>query len=415
MVAPSSELAALPNLLEGLVVLDFTRVLAGPHATRTLADLGARVIKIERPGEGDEMRRAPAPLPGEGDQSTYFSRRNAGKESVAVNLSLPSGQAVIHDLAKYADIAVENFMPGVADKLNCGFEAIRATKPDIVYCSISGYGQTGPSAKQGAFAHVVSAASGIMHLDAREGDSGYSAPGNSHLQAADVLAGSNAVGAILAAIVRRGRTGEGAHIDVSMLESLIASEDISYGSVPNGAVSTPGPRAGMGLSQIGDRWVAWQSGGAPTLWPRLCNAMKQPGLVDDARFATGEARRDNWPEMQALVSQWLRTFADLNAALDALRHARIPCAPVNTPEEVVRDPQLEYRDTFHTLPHPGGGEVKVTSSPFWIDGKPVPPRGPAPYRIGEDTRRVLSGLLNYDSRRIAELLNSGAISEPDST
>ena len=169
-----------PALLDGLVVLDFTRVLAGPYCTRLLADLGARVIKIERPGEGDEMRRAYLQLEeGRDDQSTYFTRINTGKESVALDLAHPAAREVVLDLARRADVAVENFVPGVIARLGCDWPALSAVKPDLVYCSISGFGQTGPWRGRAAFAHIVNAASGIMHLE--RGDA--PAPHSANIQA----------------------------------------------------------------------------------------------------------------------------------------------------------------------------------------------------------------------------------------
>jgi CoA:oxalate CoA-transferase len=392
------------TLLNGLVVLDFTRVLAGPQCTRLLADLGARVIKIERPGEGDEMRRAPLRLQGAGDQSTYFARRNAGKESVAVDMSSPDSRRIICDLAAQADVAIENFVPGVAKKLGCDYEALRQVKPDLVHCSISGYGQTGPLSGRGAFAHVISAASGIMHLDSSD-----DGPRSSHLQAADVLAGTNAFGAIMAALWRRSRTGEGAQIDVSMLESLIASEDVSYATVPNGGEAMSGPRSGMGLSQVDGRWIAWQTGGAPMLWPRICAAMGNPELAHDARFATPDLRRENWPTLQATVGAWLGSFANRETALDALHRARIPAALVATPEEVVSDPHLSERGAFSDISHGGGGSVRVTSSPYWIDGAPVQATRSAPYQIGEHTRAVLTELLGYTDEALEHLSDTGVI------
>ena len=190
--------------LTGLTILDLTRVLAGPYCTRLLSDLGARVIKIERPGEGDDQRRSYLQLePGRRDQSTYFVRVNAGKESVAVDMARPEGQTIIRDLATVADVMVENFMPGVVARLRCDYETLRAVKPDLIYCSISGFGQTGPWRSRPAFAHVINAISGLMHLE--QGDE--PAPRASNLQAADVLAGTHAAMAILSALIRKGRTG----------------------------------------------------------------------------------------------------------------------------------------------------------------------------------------------------------------
>ena len=182
------------SLLSGLTVLDFTRVLAGPYCTRLHCDLGARVIKIERPGEGDDTRRGHAQMEeGRADQGTYFIRINAGKSSLALDLSHPKAREVIVDLARASDVVVENFLPGVVAKLGCDYTALSAVKPDLVYCSISGFGQSGPLRLQPAFHHIVNAMSGIMYLEQQTDP----APRPGYLQAADVLAGTHAFGAIL--------------------------------------------------------------------------------------------------------------------------------------------------------------------------------------------------------------------------
>src|SRR5438093_524047 len=274
--------------LVGVTILDLTRVLAGLYCTRLLCDLGAGVIKIERPGEGDEMRRNYLQLePGRGDQSSYFTRVNAGKESVSIDLSRSDGQAIIHDLAKVADVVVENFMPGVVARLHCDFETLRAAKPDIIYCSISGFGQTGPWRSRPAFAHIINAVSGLMHLE--QGDE--PAPRASNLQAADVLAGTHAAVAILGAIIRKGRTGKGAHLDVSMLEALVAADSVTYAAVLNGGEEYGNPRPGMIVAPIGDRYLAMQFTGSGELWPRLLSVMGRPELGRDAPARIAELRR----------------------------------------------------------------------------------------------------------------------------
>ncbi len=277
--------------LNGLVVLDLTRVLAGPYCTRLLADLGARVIKIERPGLGDEMRRAMLQLePDREDQSTYYVRCNAGKESVALDLGHPAAHAVVMDLARVADVVVENFVPGVVARLGCDYETLAAVKPDLVYCSISGYGQTGPWRLRPAFAHLIHAASGMMSLEQGSDPS----PRSANLQAADVLAGTHAFGAILAALWRRARTGRGGRLDISMLETLVAADDMSFGSVLNGGPEHGAPRIGMIVKEIDGRHLALQTGGASEIMPRLVALMKRPELLEDPRFSTPAARRDNW-------------------------------------------------------------------------------------------------------------------------
>jgi CoA:oxalate CoA-transferase len=395
--------------LSGVTVLDFTRVLAGPYCTRMLADLGARVIKIERPGEGDEMRRGYMQLEeGRDDQSTYFARINAGKLSVGLDLAHPEARGVVLDLARLADVAVENFVPGIVARLGCDHAALSAVNADLVYCSISGYGQTGPLRQRPAFAHLINALSGIMDLE-RNADP---TPRVSFLQTADVLAGTHAFGAIMAALFRRARTGEGAYLDVSMLEALVAAEDVTYGAVLNGGEAYAGPRPGMIVHSIGGRYLAMQSVGAPQLWPRLVSVLGRPDLQYEARFATPLARRQHWPALYAIIAGWLETFKTTEEAMEALTAARIPCAPVLSPAEIAAHPHLEARGAFPSVPHPTRGSVRVTSTPFYLDGQPVQPAAGPPYRVGEHTRAVLVDVLGYPTARIDELVRVGAAQAP---
>ncbi len=393
-------------LLAGLTVLDFTRVLAGPYCTRMLADLGARVIKVERPGEGDEVRRGVLQLEdGRADQGTYFIRINAGKLGVAIDLTGPRGREVVRDIVRVADVVVENFVPGVMARLGCDYRALSEVKADLVYCSISGFGQNGPLSGMQAFAHIINAISGMMALEREPNPH----PRVTYLQAADVLAGTHAFGAILAALLRRSRTGQGAYLDVSMLECLVAAEDVTYGSILNGGPVSVGPRVGMVVHPIGEGYLALQTVGAPQLWPRLLQLIGRPELAEDPRFATPAARRDNWPALRDIVTGWLGRFAKVDEAVATLTAARIPAVPVLSPEEVVNHPHLAARGAFPTVPHPGRGTVRVTATPFHVDGRPSTPGGPAPYRVGEHTRQVLRDVLGYDPTRIAELERAGVI------
>jgi CoA:oxalate CoA-transferase len=405
---PYRSLVPGADLLQGVTVLDFSRVLAGPYCTRLLADLGARVIKVERP-RGDDTRTAPLQLdPQRSDQSTYFVRLNAGKRSVALDLAQPEGCAVALDLMRVTDVVVENFRPGVMARMGLDYKAATAVRPDLVYCSISGYGQTGPWRDRAAFAHVVHATSGLMHLERGVDDP----PRVMYLQAADVLAGTHAFGAILAALFRRARTGRGAHLDVSMLEALIGAEDISFGSVLNDGPGYPGPRGGMLVHPVGDGWVALQVVGVLDLWPRLLGLLGRPELAEDPRFATPAARREHWAELRPVIVAWLDRFTSVGDALAALGGARIPCARVLRPEEVVAAPHLAARRAFPTVAHPASGAVRVTASPFHVDGEPIAPGGAAPYRPGEDTRAVLADVLGYEPDRIAGLASRGAVVGP---
>jgi crotonobetainyl-CoA:carnitine CoA-transferase CaiB-like acyl-CoA transferase len=364
------------------------------------------VLKIERPGEGDDTRRGYAQLEeGRTDQATYFVRVNAGKQSVGLDLGHPRGREVVLDLARAADVAVENFVPGVAARLGCDHAALARVRPDIVYCSISGFGQTGPLRDVPAFHHIVNAMSGVMHLE-RQADP---APRIGYLQAADVLAGTHAFGAIVAGLLRRARTGRGAYLDVSMLEALIAAEDITFGALLNGGAVYPGPRPGMLAHALPGGDLVVQTVGAPQLWARLCSAMKRPELADDPRFATPAARREHWPAIRDLVLAWLDGFPTRAGALEALRAARVPAAPVLSPPEVAALPHLDARRAFPEVAHPGRGKVRVTATPFHVDGHPASPTAGAPYRIGEHTRQVLGEVLGYPAGRIDELAAAGVI------
>ena len=396
-------------LLAGLAVIDFTRVLAGPYATRMLADLGARVIKIERPGEGDEIRHTVMQLdPARTDQSSYFARLNAGKESIAIDLAHPQARAVVLDLVRTADIVVENFSPGVMARYGLDDAALRALRPDLVYCSISGFGQTGPLSSMQAYAHLINAISGMMDLDR----SGESKPRVSYLQTADVLAGAHAFGAICAALLRRARSGRGAYLDVSMLECLIAADDLTYGALLNGGKVAREPRIGMVVHPIGERYLAMQSAGAPHLWSRLVGLIGRPELENDTRFATPMARRTNWAALVEILRDWLSRFESVDQAVETLSAARIPAVPMLSPEEVIEHPQLAARSAFPEIEHPGRGRVRVTALPFHVDRSPVAPGGPAPYRVGQHTRKVLSEF-GYDAERIQALQSQRVVEIPD--
>ena len=395
--------------LHGIVVLDLTRVLAGPYCTRLLSDMGAHVIKVERPGRGDDTRFAMQQLePGRRDQSSYFNRVNAGKQSVGIDLSSADGMRVVLDLARHADVFIENFAPGVVGRLGCDYAAVRAVKPDIVYCSISGYGQTGPWRNRPAFAHTTNAISGLMHLE--QGDEPN--PRASNLQAADVLAATHAATAVVGALLRRFRTGQGAHLDVSMLEALVGADSVTFPSVLNGGKEHGNPRPGMLVHRIGDRYVALQLVGGDDLWKRLCGAMQRQDLFVDPRFAAAEERLRNWPVLRDLIGVWLEGFASVDAALAVLEKARVPCAPVLTPAEVIASEHLAQREFFPSLTHSRAGEIRVTASPYHLDGHPVHPRSPAARDVGEHTRTVLTELLGYEPERIAALLASGAVTAP---
>jgi crotonobetainyl-CoA:carnitine CoA-transferase CaiB-like acyl-CoA transferase len=315
---------------------------------------------------------------------------------------------VVLGLARHADVFIENFAPGVVGRLGLDYPAVYAVKSDVVYCSISGFGQTGPWRERPAFAHIINAASGMMALE--QGDE--AAPRASNLQAADVLAAAHAMGVIMAALWRRARTGQGAHVDVSMLEALVGADSVTYASVLNGGEEHGNPRPGMIVHRVAGRYMAMQIVGAPRLWERLLTLMKRPELGQDPRFTSSITRRKNWRELRGLITDWLDTFPSADEALAVLTAARIPCAPVLRPAEVIAQEHLAVRAFFPVLPHPARPDLRVTASPYHLDGKPTHPRGPAAYGVGQHTRAILRDLLGYKDDRIAELLAAGVVEGP---
>jgi CoA:oxalate CoA-transferase len=401
--------AASDPLLAGLTVLDFTRVLAGPYCTRLLADLGARVIKLERPGEGDEIRYSVTQLePGRTDQSSYFVRLNAGKQGIAIDLAHPQARDVVLDLVRLADVVVENFSPGVMARYGLDDGALRSVRPDLVYCSISGFGQTGPLGSMQAYAHLINAISGMMDMER----GGEDQPRVSYLQTADVLAGTHAFGAICAALLRRRRSGRGAYLDVSMLECLIAADDITFHALLNGGEVSRAPRAGMLVHSIGGRHIALQAVGAPHLLSRLLVLIGRPELATDERFATPTARRANWPVFAQILRDWLSRFDSVEQAVATLSGARVPSVPMLSPEEIVAHPQMEVRAAFPEVEHATRGPVRVTATPFYVDHRPTHPGGPAPYRVGEHTRHVLTDILGYPAERVEALQRQRVVEAP---
>jgi crotonobetainyl-CoA:carnitine CoA-transferase CaiB-like acyl-CoA transferase len=224
-----------------------------------------------------------------------------------------------------------------------------------------------------------------------------------------VLAAAHAASAIVAALFRRLRTGRGAHLDVSMLEALIGADSVTYPSVLNGGEPYGSPRPGMLVHRVGARHLVLQIVGAGDLWPRLLALMNRPELAHDERFVSAPGRAQHWSALSRIIGDWLDGFPSVDAALAALEAARVPCAPVLRPDEVIAAPHLAQREFFPTLPHPVAGPVKVTASPYHLDGRPVHPRGRAPHGVGEHTRQVLRELLAYDETSLEGLFARGVV------
>ncbi|MGH7111626.1 MAG: CaiB/BaiF CoA transferase family protein [Stellaceae bacterium] len=342
--------SALPDVR----VLDFTTTIAGPHCTRLLADLGAEVIKIEPP-EGDMMRSRP---PFRNGASTSFGQLNAGKKSVVFDLKSPRAIAVARKLVATADVVVENFRPGVMRRFGLDYPVLRDIKPDLIYCAISGYGQSGPSADRPAYAPTIHAASGydlaqIAHqMEARR-------PDYCGIYIADVLSGTYAFGAIAAALYQRRITGEGQMIDVSMLESMLS---LTLGEIQTAQfpVKPPG-RPIFGPVATKDGYIM-PAVASERSFRNLARAGGHPEWIDDPRFARYEDRRDNWGELIDELEEWSKTMttAEVQAVFD--RHG-VPASPYRTVKEVMSDPQVAYRRAFAEV-QDAGGSFLALNPPF---------------------------------------------------
>jgi crotonobetainyl-CoA:carnitine CoA-transferase CaiB-like acyl-CoA transferase len=377
--------------LDGLRVLDFTTTIAGPHCGRMLADLGAEVIKIEAP-EGDMMRTRP---PLRSGASTSFGQLNAGKKSIALDLKSPHGVEAARRLVATADVVVENFRPGVMRRFGLDYPAMREIKPDLVYCAISGYGQTGPSAELPAYAPVIHASSGydlaqIAHQEeARR-------PDYCGIFIADVLTGTYAFGAIMTALYQRKLTGEGQMIDVSMLESML-SLTLSEIQAAQFAVAPPG-RPIFGPVATKDGYIMLAIASERT-FQNLAAGSGHPGWITDPRFAQYTDRRRHWGDLVDELELWSkeRTTAEVQAIFD--RHG-VPSSPYRTVKEAMSDPQLAHRNAFAEITD-AGGTFRALNPPFRLSAARTAAQ-PVVAALGEHTQEVLTEL-GYTAAEIAAL------------
>jgi crotonobetainyl-CoA:carnitine CoA-transferase CaiB-like acyl-CoA transferase len=383
----------MTGALDGLRVLDFTTTIAGPHCTRLLADLGAEVIKIE-PAEGDMMRTRP---PLRNGASTSFGQLNAGKKSIVLDLKAPQAVEAVHRLLATADAVVENFRPGVMQRFGLSYEALAPIKPELIYCAISGYGQTGPSSQLPAYAPVIHAASGydLAHM-AYQGEQ--RRPDYCGIYIADVLTGTYAFGAIMAALYQRQVTGRGQVIDVSMLESML-SLTLSEIQAAQFALPPLG-RPIFGPIAAKDGYINLSIASERT-FQNLAIASGHPQWITDPRFARYNDRRVNWGELIDELEAWSkeRTTKEVQALFD--RHG-VPSSPYRTVREAMADPQLAHRGALAEI-HDAGGTFQALNPPFRLSAA----TGAAvPYvaALGEHTKELLAEI-GYTPAQIAALVS----------
>ncbi len=396
----------MPGPLHGIRVLDLTRFLSGPYSTMILGDLGADVIKVERPGEGDGTRGS-GPFLAE-EYSAYFMSVNRSKRDITVNLAHPNGKELILELAKQSDVMIENFVPGTMTKLGLDYPAIEKQNPSIIYAAISGFGQSGPYANRPALDVVVQAMGGIMSITG-EPDRG---PVRVGVSQGDILSSLYCTIGILSALQERTVSGRGQMIDISMLECQIAllenpfARYFATGEVPKPLGTRHPIDTPFQAFETKDSWIVVAIIGAKT-WPLFCAAIDHVELIDDNRFSTGWLRTQHYDELNPIISksmrkkptqEWLSEFVALE----------IPCGPVNTIDQVASNPQVLARSAITEMIHPKLGKMKTANTPIRLSRTPAKLEKTAP-ELGQDTNNVLSELLGLTNKQIDCLMDKGAI------
>lgn len=375
--------------LAGVTVVDLTRVLAGPYATLLLADLGARVVKVERPGRGDDARGIGPFVDG---HSAYFLSVNRGKESVALDLAEADDRALFERLLDRADVLAENFRPGALERLGYGWETLHARWPRLVLASTSGFGQTGPLASRPAYDLVVQAMGGIMSLTGHPG----APPTRVGTSIGDLAAGLFTALGVVAALHQRAHTGAGTHVDVAMLDCQVALLENAFARfAASGEV--PGPLGSRHPSIAPFQAFAARDGhlviaaGNDALFRRLCARLGRPELADDPRFASNAARTDHVAELAAALEEALASH-DVATWLARLEEDGIPCAPIRDVAQVAADPQIAARRMLVEVDGAPGAELRVPGNPIKSAGIPDPPRRPGAPELDADRARILAWL-----------------------
>ncbi|TVV76721.1 CaiB/BaiF CoA transferase family protein [Sphingomonas solaris] len=396
--------------LDGIRVVDFTRVLAGPFGTQILGDLGAEVIKIENPQFGDDTRMI-GPQASLGGEAPFFMSLNRSKQSVAIDLKSEAGRAVVLDLIGTADILVENFTASVMRRFALDYPSLRERFPKLIYCSVSGYGRTGRNADAPGYDSPVGAEAGVMSLNAYAG----TAPVLGGLPFTDITTALNAAIGILAALQARNHSGLGQFVDVAMFDSALANlsfqgaEFLATGREPRlNTEQAPSPR---GVFETADGRIIISCGN-DKMFRAFCTVAERPEWLDDPRFATMAARMAHGEEILPAFRALFATRPSETWAAQC-KAAGIPCGPVRTTGQALMSDQASERELVFGMPHPTAGTAPGIAQPFRFSETPC--RYGAPPLLGEHTGAVLASLLGYDEARIRDLAAQGAIALGDQT
>ncbi len=403
--------------LSHIRVLDLSRVLAGPWCTQILADLGADVIKIERPGAGDDLRTWGPPFLADADgqptsDSAYFLSANRGKRSVTLDIATPEGQEIVRMLAKDADVLIENYKVGTLARYGLGYDDLHAINPRLVYCSVTGYGQDGPSAHLPGYDYIFQGMGGLMSITGLPDEEPGGGPLKTGIPVTDLVTGIYASTAILGALEHRHVSGEGQAIDLSLFDSLV---NVTGCAVMNYFVSGRLPkRLGNGHSNMvpysvfrcsdGDVIVTVGNNGQ---YAAFCKAIGRPDLIDDPRFVTSAQRSINRLELLPLVAAEMRK-QPMRAWITAMEAVNVPCGPINNLEQVFDDPQVRHRGMKLSLPHGAGVDAPGVANPIRYSATPIAYRNAAPM-LGEHTDEVLAAVAGLSPERIAALRAKGVV------
>jgi glutaryl-CoA transferase len=401
----------MPRPLSHIRVLDLSRVLAGPWASQNLADLGAEVIKIERPGTGDDTRSWGPPFLKDRDgsdtrESAYYLSVNRGKKSVTLDISTSEGQRIARDLAAKCDVLLENYKVGGLAKYGLAYEDVKKINPGIVYCSVTGFGQSGPYAHRPGYDFVFQGMGGLMSITGERDELPGGGPQKVGIAVTDVLAGMYASLAITAAILHRERTGEGQHIDLALLDTIVAfgaNQIFNYftsGEIPRRYGNAHANLLPYEVFPTADGHVILAAGN-DSQWASFCKAAGRAGLAEDPRFRTMPERIRNRKVLIPIVQEIMKQRASRDW-IELLEAANVPCGPINDYKEVFDNPQARHRGLKVEMPHPLSGTMAGIASPMRFSETPVEYEVPPP-TLGEHTREVLGGLLGMSGAELDRL------------
>ena len=401
--------------LDGIKVLDLSWILSGPFATMTLSDLGATVVKVERPPYGDLGRTTRPIIDGE---SGYFFSVNRGKKSISIDLKTSEGKKIFLDLVKEFDVIVENFTPGVMDKIGLSYQEISAVNEKIIYAAISGYGQTGPWKDRPALDVIAQGSGGILSVTGVDGGPPIR-PGTS---LGDIGGGIYCVIGVLSAVIERNQSGKGQYIDISMMDCQIAIQENAFmrWHLTNEEPKKLGTRHPTAVPfqafPTSDGWIVVAlSWGVPEQWNLLCSVLGLDSMILDDRFATAEKRTDNHAELEPILNEAFK-MKTTDDWIEMLLPMHIPCGPVNSIKQVSESDQANAREMFVEVPHKTLGNVRLVNSPIKLSRTPAKIQGTAP-DMGQHTNEVLESLLGLSQEAINELIEKNIVwdkrAEPD--